>query len=209
MERFHGTLKSRLKRIRWEGRVPLLAAIQKVLYDLRSSTNDVTGETPFYRLFGRDMDTRLSRIRDGPTKQVTSRPRNVAQEYRKKWSVHRNYKIGSSVAMRKGDGTPFDQFGIVSGRRGKKSYEVRADDGRVRIYNQRNLKALTALPVHDHSYEEAEQAYDAVDHLISESRTDQRGGPIVQEFSHSQSSHTPRYPRRTRQEVDKYGVQPY
>ena len=53
IERFHYSLKNRLKKIFHEQEFPLCKAIQKVLYDLRSSPHDVTGETPFSRLFGR------------------------------------------------------------------------------------------------------------------------------------------------------------
>ena len=64
IERMHGTLKSRMKRIRSKSRVSLESAIDQVLYDIRSSPSDITGETPYFRLFGRPMSTKLSQVND-------------------------------------------------------------------------------------------------------------------------------------------------
>ena len=59
IECFHGTLKSRLKRMLFDGTVTWNVALDRVLYDIRSSPNAVTGETPFQRFFGRPMSLNL------------------------------------------------------------------------------------------------------------------------------------------------------
>ena len=64
IERFHSTLKSRLKRLRSEHpRVHLQQLIWKVLLDVRSSPNEVTGETPFFRMTGRNMVIPLQAVK--------------------------------------------------------------------------------------------------------------------------------------------------
>ena len=45
VERLHGTLKSRLKRVFYERKLPLQAALDSVLYDIRSMPHGVTGDT--------------------------------------------------------------------------------------------------------------------------------------------------------------------
>ena len=55
IERFHSSLKTRLKKILYEEKIPLFTAIEKVLYDLRSAPHGMSGETPFFRFVGRPM----------------------------------------------------------------------------------------------------------------------------------------------------------
>ena len=63
IERFHSTLKSRLKKIRFDNpNAPLSLAISTVLLEVRSTPNEVTGSSPFAKLFGRPMRTKFEKV---------------------------------------------------------------------------------------------------------------------------------------------------
>ena len=47
VERLHSTIKNKLRRIRYEQNVPLQKALDNIMLVIRSSPNDVTGQTPF------------------------------------------------------------------------------------------------------------------------------------------------------------------
>lgn len=160
VERLHFTLKNRLKKIKTSNpTTPLLLALQTVLRDIRSTPNDVTGETPFQRFFNRPMQVDLSRLSVSDNNQgPTSCSRNVRREYAKKWSISdRNYQLGDYVLVRKGDKAPFSVPGRISGRVGKYTYDVTIN-GDLKRYNQRNLK-----PCVDPPNEEALLNYDLVE----------------------------------------------
>ena len=48
IERLHGSIKSKLRRLRYDSNVPLQQALNDILYTIISSPNDVTGFTPFF-----------------------------------------------------------------------------------------------------------------------------------------------------------------
>ena len=156
----HGTLKSRMKRIRSKSRVSLESAIDQVLYDIRSSPSDITGETPYFRLFGRPMSTKLSRVNDCSNAPVM-RKRFVKAEYAKRWSsVDKNYQPGEHVLVRKGDGHAFEYRGLVKRKLGKYTYLI-CLNGRDVKYNQRNLKPFKGVWM-ESDCDDAAKAYDDV-----------------------------------------------
>ena len=57
IERFHGTLKSRIDKMLTDG-ISIDVAIRQALFDIRSLPNISTGQSPFLRFFGREMPTR-------------------------------------------------------------------------------------------------------------------------------------------------------
>lgn len=162
VERLHSTLKSRLRRIRLNSPIPLSEALHTVLLDIRSTPNDVTGETPFWRFFNRPMRTKLSLLsvsddENGPT----SRPRDVVAEYSQR-GREKTYHEDDFVLARKGDGQPFNTPGKIMRRVGRYTYEVFIN-GRRRRYNQRNLKPSSEPPMNDDF-----SAYEAVDEVARE-----------------------------------------
>ena len=48
IEHLHGSIKSKLRWLRYESNVPLQQALDNILYTIRSSPNDVTRFTPFF-----------------------------------------------------------------------------------------------------------------------------------------------------------------
>ena len=62
IERLHGSIKSKLRRMRYDSNIPLQQALDNILYSIRSSPNDVTGFTPFFRLNEREVSTTLSKL---------------------------------------------------------------------------------------------------------------------------------------------------
>ena len=98
IERFHGTLKSKLKRLRFENRIPLQMALDNVLFDIRATPNDINGHTPFFRLFGREMYTKLSKLAMKDVR-VVGRKRSARNKYAKKQSIVKNYEPGQSVLV--------------------------------------------------------------------------------------------------------------
>ena len=142
IERFHSTLKSRLKRVRDRNHsLPFQQVLDNVLFDLRSSANNVTGETPFYRMFRREMSTKLSYLSVDGEGNVKSRSRDMRAEYSKRRAVVKNFKPGEMVMVRKVCGEPFQFKARIMRKVGAYSYKVNMD-GRSCIYNQTNLKRL-------------------------------------------------------------------
>ena len=187
IERLHGTLKNRLKGIRNGSRISLEAAIDQVLFDVRSSANYVNGETPFQRFFNRPMLTEVSMLNDKPISPV-SRKRSVKQEYSSKYSRIRNYNLGQRILIRKGDGQPYIQEGKIVRKIRKYTYLVDLD-GRHARYNQRNIKPLHGQGIsRDFS---ADLAYDDVS----------QGKCLSLTNSHS----TRRYPSRVRRPPQFFG----
>ena len=91
--------------------------------------------------FNRPMQTDLSRlsVSDNISSPISC-PRDMSSEYSKKWSTaDRNYEVGDSVLVRKGDGTPFNLPGRVEERVGRYTYDVIINGDKKR-YNQRNIK---------------------------------------------------------------------
>lgn len=138
VERFHSTLKSRLKRIRQSHNIPLQQALDCVLFDVRSSANDVTGESPYFRLFGREMSTKLSLTSVGDFR-VVGRKRNLKEEYLSRKAVNKHYEPGQTVFVRKLVKEPYKYEGKIIKRVGNHNYEVEVN-GRRSTYNQSNLK---------------------------------------------------------------------
>ena len=64
------------------------------MFCIRSTPNDVMGQTPFFRLYSREMNTKLVTLGVSPTKPVSSRMRDVAAEYSKCWSTVKHYTPG-------------------------------------------------------------------------------------------------------------------
>ena len=135
IERLHGSIKSKLRRLRYEASIPLQQALDNILYTIRSSPNDVTGYTPFFRLYGREMSTSLSKLKvtDEP-KALVCRPRNVAGEYERKWSIVKSYSPGERVLVRKQNRQPYAHEGVVIGKVGDFTYEIELE-GRLCRYN--------------------------------------------------------------------------
>ena len=161
IERFHSTLKSRIKRIRQVQKIPLQQALDEVLFDVRSSPNDMNGETPFYRLFGKEMSSKLSRIAVSSNGKVVGRRRMARTEYAGRRSVRKSHEPGQSVLVRKLAKEPYRWKGKVLRKVGNYCYEVEIN-GRSNVYNQANLKHA-GICVDDRAYERADDAYDDVD----------------------------------------------
>ena len=75
--------------------------LDNVLFGIRCSPNDVNGETPYFRMFNREMNTKLSKLQTSPDIQISARKRDVIGEYSKKKSIVRDYEIGQKVLVRK------------------------------------------------------------------------------------------------------------
>ena len=168
IERFHSTFKSRIKRLRIDN-WPLEEAITQVMGDIRSSPHEMTGETPFHRLFGRQMRTKLSLLQVGtsPEKGPAVPARDATAEYIRKSrkAVHRTYKVGDTVAFRTGMKQPFTGRGTILKRLSNRTYEVQIHAGqgeRIAKYNKFHLKPINDTLSADSELDEQEAAYDAV-----------------------------------------------
>ena len=157
VERFHSTLKSRINRIMHERGVEFECAMDKALYDIRSTPNAMTGTTPFQRFFNRPMQTKLTALTDSP-KATVAPSRNVSKEYERLRGRIRTYQAGDLVFYRKGNGKKFEHPGVVTRACGNNTYEVRSDSGYTRIYNQVHLKKRFSEVRDDTGWQDA---YDA------------------------------------------------
>ena len=141
LERFHGSLKLRLRKLMTFDKLPLHLAIEKVLYDLRSSPHEVTGVTPYERMFGRPMRTKLSQLTDHEHSPSTV-PRDIKADYRKRFVPREvQYHTGDKVFCRKGRTEKFFTHPAeIQKRVGRGAYQVKLPNGYLRVYNQCNLK---------------------------------------------------------------------
>ena len=144
IERFHSTLKTRLKKIRAEHpQAPLELAVATVLFEVRSTPNEISGCSPFERLFGRPMRTQLSvLVPSGDEPATRMKPRKVDYSLRK--GVERNYSAGDQVLVRRGKGQPFHYKGRVLHGKGQHTFLIEFDSGRKAVVNQYHLKLLAA-----------------------------------------------------------------
>lgn len=78
-----------------------------MFFDVRSLANDVSGETPFYKMFGRNMSTKLFCLSVGGQGIVYNRSGNVRAEYSKRRAVVRNFRPGELDLLRKDCREPF------------------------------------------------------------------------------------------------------
>jgi hypothetical protein len=180
-----------------EHQVPLWKAIQSILYDIRGSPNDINGETPFFRLFGRAMPTKLSRMLESEGVTPTSRTRSPENEYKKRWSTIKAYDIGDQVLVRKGDGHPFKHLGVIARKVANFTYEV--DFGtHCRKYNQRHIKPTVIEE--DFNVEPAVEAYEAVEASLPATPVPDPPAVIAKPVPAN---------RRNRKLVDRFGVVAY
>ncbi len=140
IERFHSTLKSRLKRIRTEHpRAPLDLAIATVLLEIRSTPNEASGKMPFERLFGRGMRTRMNALVPlGSARAAQVQPRKP--DYSAHCSIDRGYQCGDWVLVRRGKGQPFIHKGKVVQQKGKYTFLIKFDSGHFFVVNQFHMK---------------------------------------------------------------------
>ena len=128
VERLHSTLKSRINGIMYERGIEFECAMDKTLYDVRSTPNAVTGVTPFQRFFNRPMQTKLVVLTDSP-KATVAPSRDVSKEYGRFRGRIKAYQVGDLVFFRKGNGRKFEHPGVVTRACGNNSYEIQTDNG--------------------------------------------------------------------------------
>ena len=117
-------------------------AMQIVLTDIRSTPASGTGKTPFYMLFGRDMNTRYHLI-DNNNKQITASPRCYNERYaqldRRRNAQVIHFEPTSRVLVRCGRNIR-PKYGRIIKKAGHGSWVVDLDDGYERVVNQRFIK---------------------------------------------------------------------
>ena len=102
----------------YKRKLPLQAALDSVLYDIRSMPHGIMGDTPFFLFFGRYMYTKLSAL--WPCPQATTDPwRDIDAEYAKLQLTVKRYTIGDKVFYRKGRGQIFSSKGVITSVLGK------------------------------------------------------------------------------------------
>ena len=141
IERFHGTLKSRLKRLLYDTAIDFQSALDKVLFDVRKTPNAMTGQTPFSLFFGRDMRNELSALASDsllPSPEV--QPRTAENEYVRNKRRFIEYHPGQLIFYRLGNHQTFSHTGSIVKKINDKSYLVLTDRGYTRVFNQSNLK---------------------------------------------------------------------
>lgn len=155
VERLHRTLKDRMAKIQLSTDTTFETALDRSLFDIRSTPNAMTGCTPAKLFLGREVRTTLSLL--SQQAPATSR-RFPAQEYAAAKSTKcSEFDPGDRVYFRKGSG-PFTHLGRIIGRKGPYTYNLLdLNIGRERTYNVRDLKPRFT---DDHSLQEANLAYD-------------------------------------------------
>lgn len=138
IERLHSTLKHRIAKIRFD-QPNFDIALDRALYDIRSSVNATTGETPFKRFFGRPMRTKFASLK-GDLVEVKSPGRDVVKYYAQRKGRVVDYRVGDLVYFRRGKGNTFSSKGIVTRSLGNRCYEISTEYGYKRNFNQYHLK---------------------------------------------------------------------
>jgi transposase InsO family protein len=140
VERFHGTLKSRVDRMLLDG-TNLNDAIQQSMFNIRNTPNQSTGKTPFAMFYNRHMPTRWRNISEAA---VTSTRRNLEEAYQRKNERRGNkmleFEAGESVLIRRGTREPFDLPATVLHMKGYGAWLVEHPNGRKQVVNQRFMK---------------------------------------------------------------------
>jgi transposase InsO family protein len=156
IERFHRTLKLRLRKISYGKEIILEDAINRVLYDIRSTPNDVSGATPYSRMFGKPMRTTWANLQHS-THAPISVPRKAQVEYNKVSEFRiKDYKIGDHVFVKKGQHEKgFQHPAVITNKKSAGVYEIEFNNGMKRVYNQRMIKPTTnnttdATPIEAH-----------------------------------------------------------
>lgn len=142
IERFHRTLKSRIRRIRYQNdSVSFHSALQQVLLDIRSTPHAMTGQTPAKLFLARELRTKLSSLCID-TSNLSAPKRSAIKEYDKlnKKSRCVNYSEGDMILYRKGKGQTFIHKGKIVKRLGLYTYLLADENGQHRTYNQCDLK---------------------------------------------------------------------
>ena len=114
-------------------------ALDNVLLDVRSNPNDVTGESPFFRMFCREMNSKLSLLSISGDDRVVGRSRDLVKEYALRKSVVKDFKPGETVLLRKSRKEPYKHCGKFLRKVGRFTYEVEMN-GRSCVFNQANMK---------------------------------------------------------------------
>jgi hypothetical protein len=161
VERLHSTIKNRLARIKSEfPRKSLQACLYRILFDIRSTPNEVTGQTPFFLLTGRVMRTKISTLQvRGLPNRVTVPPKDISKFYNAKKTTLKKYPVGTNVLVRRGAGSKFSHQGVISEVINPTTYRIKFPSGREATYNQFHMKAIVH-PVQDHN--DSIAAYDYV-----------------------------------------------
>ena len=152
VERLHFTIKNRLARIKSEfPRKTLQACLYQILFDIRSTPNEVTGQTPFFLLTGRVMRTRISTLQvRGLPNRVTVPPKDISKFYNSKKTTLKKYPVGTKVLVRRGAGEKFTLQGLIVKVINPTTYRIKFPSGREATFNQFHLKAVVH-PIPDRS----------------------------------------------------------
>ena len=144
VERLHSAIKNRLARIKSEfPRKGLQSCLYKILFDIRSIPNEVTGQTPFFLLTGRVMRTKISNLQvSGLPNQVAVTPKDINKYYSSKKTLLRKYKVGTNVLVRRGAGNKFTQKGVITKVINPTTYRIKFPSRREAMHNQFHLKPV-------------------------------------------------------------------
>ena len=199
IERFHGTFKHRLERVREDSSIPLKTAMQKVLFDIRNSPTAVHGETPFSRLFKRQVRSEFSPLSLADT-AITASARNYRELYskvnrRRKASIL-NFEEGEKVLLRQGRSSKFTLPATIVRKKGKGSWLVQTPYG-LRTYNQYHFVRDFDPAPDSQLMELQDDAYDSVQF------SGQEASPTAVKETESTHRDKPRYNLRPRSEIKK------
>ena len=132
IERFHGTFKHRLERVREDASIPLKLAVEKVMFDIRNSPTAVHGETPFSRLFKRQVRSEFSPLSLTDT-AITASSRNYHELYnrinRRRNASTLTFQVGERVLLRRGRTSKFTTPATIVKRCGRGSWLVQTSQG--------------------------------------------------------------------------------
>ena len=99
VKRLHSTIKNRLAKIKCDfPRKGLQSCLHKILFDIRSTPNEMIGQTPILLLTNRVMRIRISnlQVRDLPNR-IAVPPKDITIYYNSNKTVVKKYAVGTSV----------------------------------------------------------------------------------------------------------------
>ena len=146
VERFHGTLKSRVERMISSG-VEFDVALRQALMDIRSLPNVSTGCSPFSRLFGREMSTRFQKFQ---SQAISCRRQGLADIYKKREMRKRSkivkFQKDERVVVLNHRSKKFEIPGKIIRKNGYGAWLVNMG-GTKKVINQRFIRKDTRLDI--------------------------------------------------------------
>lgn len=165
VERFHSTLKSHTDKLLSQ-KFSFTVALEQALFDIRSLPHEGTGKSPFFLMFGREMNTKLSQLSISKLRSYSCQQKQYKKIYKNKDFRHKakyiHFRPGDPVTFRRGRDDKYVHNGTILRPAGSGCWMIRdVRDQTVKV-NQRFIRwRPPSVPVPDPTTNRSSEAYDS------------------------------------------------